>query len=140
MSADSKITRIAMWSGPRNISTAMMRAWENRSDTSVVDEPFYACYLSSAKVMHPMQEQILASQSDDWDTVIKTVLNKEAIDGQTIQYQKHMTHHMVDEIDQDWFAGVSHAFLIRHPAVVAASYAQKRESLTADDIGFRKQI
>jgi len=139
MGSDSNITRIAMWSGPRNISTAMMRAWENRGDTAVVDEPFYACYLSAAKVVHPMQEQVLASQSDDWNEVIKTQLNKALDQGQAIQYQKHMTHHMAIDINQDWFAGVSHAFLIRHPAAVAASYAQKRESLTADDIGFRKQ-
>ncbi len=139
MSARSKITRIAMWSGPRNISTAMMRAWENRPDTSVVDEPFYACYLTATNIVHPMQDEILASQSSQWNEVINKTLNQTLTTGKCIQYQKHMTHHMVADIDEEWFASVSHAFLIRHPAAVATSYSHKRESLTVDDIGFKRQ-
>ena len=133
------VIRVAMWSGPRNISTAMMRAWENRADTSVVDEPFYACFLTATGIIHPMQEEVLASQSSDWDTVIRTELSKPLNPGEKLQYQKHMTQHMVAEIDGTWFTSLKHAFLIRHPAGVVASYSQKRESVTADDIGFAKQ-
>lgn len=131
--------RIAMWSGPRNISTAMMRSWENRADTVVVDEPFYACYLRATGIVHPMQQAVLASQSADWQRVIDTQLQAPLASHATIQYQKHMTQHMVGDIDRAWFNSLSHAFLIRHPAEVVASYGVKRESVTADDIGFERQ-
>ena len=131
--------RIAMWSGPRNISTAMMRAWENRADTNVVDEPFYACYLTATGIEHPMQQQVLASQSSDWAEVITDVLSAPLTPPAHIQYQKHMTQHMVGPIDPNWFASLTHAFLIRHPAQVVASYREKRGSVTADDIGFAQQ-
>lgn len=135
---ESGALRIAMWSGPRNISTAMMRAWENRSDASVVDEPFYACYLTSAGVEHPMQAAVLASQSADWHTATQQ-LQQPLADGITIQYQKQMTHHMVADVDVSWFASLRHAFLIRHPAEVVASYSRKRETVTASDLGFARQ-
>ena len=133
------IIRIAMWSGPRNISTAMMRSWENRRDTAVIDEPFYACYLSKTGIVHPMQEEVLASQSSDWGTVIEQDLRGSLAEGQTIQYQKHMTQHMVGELDEDWFASLRHCFLIRHPAEVVASYGQKRGEVCAEDVGFARQ-
>ncbi|MEM7358413.1 MAG: HAD family hydrolase [Pseudomonadota bacterium] len=133
------VTRIAMWSGPRNLSTAMMRSWENRADTAVIDEPFYACFLTHSGIRHPMQEEVLASQPHDWQAVIQQDLSGELGPGQNIQYQKQMTHHMISEIDQAWFASLRHAFLIRHPADVVSSYSEKRESVNADDIGFRKQ-
>ena len=132
--------RIAMWSGPRNISTAMMRSWENRSDTQVVDEPFYACYLTASGVIHPMQEEVLASQSSDWGEVIERQLTAPLAAGEEIQYQKHMTQHMVADIDQNWFASLQHAFLIRHPAQVVASYGLKRGSVNAADVGFEQQF
>ncbi|NND82241.1 MAG: HAD family hydrolase [Gammaproteobacteria bacterium] len=127
-----------MWSGPRNISTAMMRAWENRPDTVVVDEPFYACYLATTGIVHPMQREIMASQSTDWQKV-QQQLQADLPSGHTIHYQKHMTHHMVVDVDPQWFGSLKHAFLIRHPAEVVASYAAKRETVTSDDIGYRQQ-
>lgn len=133
------VSRIAMWSGPRNISTAMMRSWENRVDTTVTDEPFYACYLSKTGILHPMQDEILASQSSDWRTVITQKLQSPLVTGASIHYQKHMTQHMVGEIDFDWFKSLKHAFLIRHPAQVVASYGVKRDTVTADDVGFELQ-
>lgn len=139
LSRQSAIVRIAMWSGPRNISTAMMRCWESRADTAVVDEPFYAAYLTTTGIVHPMQAEVLASQSSDWDEVIKRPLDSCLAAGQHIQYQKHMTQHMVTDIDQDWFSSLTHAFLIRSPDQVVASYGVKRKSVTADDIGFAKQ-
>jgi hypothetical protein len=136
---EQNIRRVAMWSGPRNISTAMMRSWENRPDTQVVDEPFYACYLKRTGIVHPMQDEVLASQSSSWQQVISDVLQSPLGDDVSIQYQKHMTQHMVTEIDPVWFRSLSHAFLIRHPAEVVASYGVKRKSVTADDVGFKLQ-
>lgn len=131
--------RIAMWSGPRNISTAMMRSWENRPDTQVVDEPFYACFLTATGIIHPMQDEVLASQSSNWQTVIDQELSQDLEFPASIQYQKHMTQHMVAPIDMEWFASLRHAFLIRHPADVIASYKEKRGSVGAEDVGFARQ-
>ena len=139
MAEGDPIKRIAMWSGPRNISTAMMRAWENRSDTAVVDEPFYACYLAETGIQHPMRAEVLASQPSDWNQVIEGALTAELPFGETIQYQKHMTQHMLSELNEDWFAGLSHTFLIRHPAHVVSSYGEKRSEVTAADVGFERQ-
>lgn len=133
------ITRIAMWSGPRNISTAMMRAWENRADTQVIDEPFYACYLSKTGIIHPMQNEIMQSQSSDWQTVIDKQLKAPLNNGCNIQFQKHMTQHMVVDVDSNWFSSVKHAFLIRNPDFVVKSYAKKREVICAEDLGYEAQ-
>jgi len=131
-------TRIAMWSGPRNISTAMMRAWENRPDTSVSDEPFYAAYLALSDTNHPMHDAVLASQPRDWRKVAAAITGP-APDGAPIWFQKHMTHHMVSQIGRDWFGDVRHAFLIRDPVQVVASYANKRETVTPLDLGYDLQ-
>ena len=133
------ITRIAMWSGPRNISTAMMRAWENRPDTQVIDEPFYACYLNKTGTVHPMQDEIMQSQSADWQTVIDKQLNAPLKYGCNIQFQKHMTQHMVVDVDSHWFSSVKHAFLIRDPDFVVKSYGKKRELVCAEDLGYEAQ-
>ena len=129
--------RLAMWSGPRNISTAMMRAFENRPDTQVVDEPFYACYLHCAGVRHPMQDEVLASQPTDWETVARQ-LTEDSIPAD-VYYQKHMTHHMLPNVDLAWARQLTHCFLIRNPYQVVGSYAQKRETVTVDDIGIKRQ-
>ncbi len=130
--------RIAMWSGPRNISTAMMRAWENRPDAAVVDEPFYACYLSATDADHPGRDEVIASQPTDWREV-SAALTGPAPRGAEIFYQKHMTHHMLPEIGRDWLDRVSNCFLIRWPAEVVASYAETRNAPTLDDLGFVQQ-
>ena len=130
--------RIAMWSGPRNISTAMMRSWENRPDCSVVDEPFYAYYLQQSQSPHPMFEQIMASQSADYDEVAKDMVEG-ACDTQ-LQYQKQMTHHMLPHCDLTWTAHLSHCFLIREPAQVVNSYTNSRGECSAEDIGIQRQF
>ena len=129
--------RIAMWSGPRNISTAMMRAFENRSDTKVIDEPFYACYLHESGSDHPMREEVIASQSTDWQEVIKE-LCQYPCDSEYF-YQKHMTHHIPENMDLQWTMNMKHCFLIRHPKYVVNSYVQKRESASSADIGIERQ-
>ena len=131
--------RIAMWSGPRNLSTAMMYAFSSRSDSVVIDEPFYAAYLHSSGLIHPMQNAILASQPTQPDVVIEQCLG-EMPDGKSLYYQKQMTHHMLPTFSLDWLKEVNNVFLIRHPARVVASYQQKREKPTLEDIGFVKQL
>jgi len=134
----SQPVRICMWSGPRNISTAMMRSFENRTDTAVVDEPFYAAYLAATGLIHPMNDAVLASQPTDWREVAD-VLTGPVPGGRAIWYQKHMTHHMLDGFGLDWADGCRSAFLIRDPAAVLASYTVKRETVTLADIGVVRQ-
>ncbi len=130
--------RIAMWSGPRNISTAMMRSFEARGDCHVVDEPFYAAFLRQTGLTHPMNDEVLASQPNDWRDVVRH-LEQPAPGGQPIVYEKHMTHHMLPGFGLDWMARRRNAFLIRDPARVLASYTQKREDVTLADIGLARQ-
>ncbi|WP_406647313.1 HAD family hydrolase [Aliisedimentitalea scapharcae] len=130
--------RIAMWSGPRNLSTAMMYAFGNRSDCAVVDEPFYAAYLAKTGLNHPMRDEILESQSQDPIAVASYLETAKPADKPHF-YQKHMTQHMIDGVPRDWMRHLTNVFLIRHPARVIASYAAKRENPTLGDIGFRQQ-
>lgn len=129
--------RIVMWSGPRNLSTAMMRSFASRADTGVVDEPFYAAYLAATGIDHPMREEIIASGETDWRRVAEACA-AEPVDP-PVRYEKHMTHHMIDGVGLDWMRGAAIAFLIRDPGAVAASYAAKREEITAADIGNARQ-
>ena len=130
--------RIAMWSGPRNISTAMMRAFENRPDTAVIDEPFYAVFLARTGIDHPMREEVLRSQPTDWRDVEQTLLGP-VPDERPVFYQKHMTHHMLEGVGRTWMAACRNAFLIRPPEQVLASYARKRQEVTLQEIGFVQQ-
>jgi len=130
--------RIAMWSGPRNISTAMMRAWENREDTAVVDEPFYAHYLQATGVNHPGREDVLESQSTDAEEVA-AMLTGPIPGGKAIWYQKHMTQHMLSEMSLDWLDQVTNCFLIRDPEQVVASFTIQRPDAAAWELGFEQQ-
>ncbi len=130
---------IVMWSGPRNISTAMMRSWENRPDTVVYDEPLYGHYLHHTGLAHPGGDEVIAAQGPDWQTAVEQMMAP-LTSGKQIHYQKHMTHHLFSHIDQDWFAQVEHCFFIWDPHEVVASYAKERESVTLDDIGFWQQV
>jgi len=128
-----------MWSGPRNISTALMRSWGSRPDCHVMDEPFYAHYLQRTGVDHPGRDEVLAAQSTDWREVAETLTNQALPAGKTVLYQKHMTHHMLPDVDLSTLEGLRHAFLIREPAEVTASYAKVRGEPTLDDLGFPQQ-
>jgi Sulfotransferase domain len=130
--------RIAMWSGPRNISTAMMRSFGARSDCHVVDEPFYAAFLHETGLIHPMNAEVLAAQPNDWRDVVPQLLAPTP-NGEPIFYQKHMTHHMLPSFGLDWMSQCRNAFLIRDPDLVLASYTQKREDVALADIGFVQQ-
>jgi hypothetical protein len=128
-----------MWSGPRNISTAMMRSFENRSDTAVVDEPFYAASLAVTGADHPMREAVIASQPTDPAEVVRGLIGP-VPDGRAVFYQKHMTHHMLPAFSLDWTAQVINVFLIRPPEAVLASYTQKWDSVTLEAIGVPMQL
>jgi hypothetical protein len=130
--------RIAMWSGPRNLSTAMMRSFGSRADTFVCDEPFYGCFLKENGADHPMREKVIAAMDCDWQSVMRS-LRGETPDGSPISYQKHMWHHMVGPIGYDDFAGFTHAFLIREPERMIASYLRKRDTAAFDGFGLDRQ-
>ena len=128
-----------MWSGPRTVSTAMMRAWENRPDTVVFDEPLYAFYLSSTGLDHPGREEVIASQPASWRAVLSSLASDPLPPGVTIAYAKHMTHHVLPSVDLAAFAPFRHAFLIRDPRSLLASYARVRSAPTLADLGLRQQ-
>jgi hypothetical protein len=130
--------RIAMWSGPRNISTALMRSFGARADTAVTDEPFYAAYLVATGVVHPMRDEVIASQPNDWRDVVRGLLGP-VPGGKPVWYQKHMTHHMAPGFGREWIGEVRNAFLIRDPAAVLASYIGKHAQVTLADIGIVQQ-
>ncbi len=132
--------RIAMWSGPRTLSTATMRSWGNRRDTVVVDEPLYAYYLAATGIEHPGRDGVLASQPTDWRVVVRRLTEDPLPAGAAISYQKHMTHHVLPEVDLDAFDGLRHAFLVRDPRRLLASYAKVREQPTVADLGLEQQV
>lgn len=168
------IIRIAMWSGPRNISTAMMRSWENRADTVVVDEPLYGPYLATTGKRHAMYEEIIKHQGSDWRPIVKGLIEnmpmlsevsaplndiafglnssqktfethaaKQHQSQQTtpsIFYQKHMSHHLTDDIELAFVDQLRNAFLLRHPNDVLSSYLRKHPRATPEDLGFPQQV
>ncbi len=130
------MTILAMWSGPRNISTAMMYAFGNRPDCEAWDEPFYGFSLKAKGNDHPMRDEIIAGMETDWDKLVQKCTTPSA---KTLLYQKHMTHHMLPGYDRSFILKLTNAFLIRKPEGVLASYAQKWADVDLDAIGFVQQ-
>lgn len=130
--------RIAMWSGPRNLSTALMYAFAARGDCAVWDEPFYAAYLAATGLDHPMRAEVIAGGEPDPARVAATCAGP-APGGQPLFYQKHMTHHMLPAFPLGFMEACTNVFLIRHPARVIASYLAKREAPVLEDLGFLQQ-
>jgi len=130
--------KIAMWSGPRNLSTAMMYAFGNRADFAVWDEPFYAPYLLATGEDHPMTADIITTHETNPDAVAARCAG-DIPQGKPHFYMKHMPHHMIDGFPLDWTRDCINIHLIRHPARVIASYGVKRETITGHDIGFAAQ-
>lgn len=130
---------LAMWSGPRCLSTALMRSWENRADTEVWDEPLYAAYLHDTGLDHPMAAEVMAAGESDWRRVVERCC-RPGPGGRPVFFQKHMTHHLLPHMDRAWLGEVANAFLIRDPRRILASYVQKREAVTLDDIGLEQQV
>ena len=130
--------RIGMWSGPRNISTAMMRAWENRPDCAVSDEPLYAAYLATTGLDHPGRDEVIAGGDPDWRRVADALLGP-VPDGKPVWYQKHMAHHLLPGMDHDWIHGLHNVLLIRDPDEVVSSYLRSRATVAPADIGLLQQ-
>jgi hypothetical protein len=129
-----------MWSGPRNISTALMRAWENRGDCAVSDEPLYAHYLHATGLAHPAREAVIAAGDTDWRRVVSALAHGPVPGGHALWYQKHMAHHMLPAMALDWVHALHNVFLIRDPAAVVASYRESRAECTPADIGLLQQL
>lgn len=127
-----------MWSGPRNLSTAMMRSFGSRADTFVSDEPFYGCFLRETDEIHPMHDEVVAAMDGDWWSVLKT-LKGDPPDGAPIWYQKQMWHHMTGPIGYEDFDGFTHAFLIRSPERMVASYLHMRDKAEFADFALERQ-
>jgi len=129
---------IYMWSGPRNLSTALMRSFENRKDTNVLDEPFYAYYLKKTNSKHPMKNEIIKQYPNSQNKILKLISSKTK--NNKIFYQKHMTHHILKNTNLDWITKGYNCFLIRHPSKVISSYIKKNSLKNINDIGFKKQF
>ena len=129
---------VACWSGPRNISTALMRSWSSRSDTFVSDEPFYAYYLSETKLKHPMHTEIINKYSTDYVKIVN-YLNSKTPDGKKIWYQKHMAHHILNLNDIEWITNFENCILLRHPKEVISSYSNKNKLNSFEELGYRQQ-
>lgn len=126
--------RLAMWSGPRNISTALMRSWENRPDSKVVDEPLYAYYLNETQLNHPGRDEVVAAGEPDWRTAVAELTGPQPA-GVAVYYQKHMTHHLIPQLPRDWITELDNVLLIRDPFEVVVSYLRTRSDVVAEDIG-----
>jgi hypothetical protein len=128
-----------MWSGPRTISTALMRSFGSRPDTVVVDEPLYAFYLDQTGSPHPGRDEAIASQPTDWRVVVAGLTGAPLPPGKTVYYQKHMTHHLLPEVDREALRPLRHAYLIRDPERLLASYARVRHRPVLADLGLEQQ-
>ena len=128
-----------MWSGPRNLSTALMRSFENRNDTKVIDEPFYAYYLKKTGFEHPMREEIINHYSTDFNEIVKNI-NSIIPNDKTIWYQKHMAHHIVDIKKLSWIEGFKNCILIRNPKDVINSYLKKNTLKNVQELGYPQQL
>lgn len=127
-----------MWSGPRNLSTAMMRSFGSRADIFVSDEPFYGCFLQTSGADHPMRDEVIAAMDCDWASVMRDLAGPTP-DGSPVWYQKHMWHHMAGPVGYDDFAGFTHAFLVREPERMIASYLRQREAAAFEDFALDRQ-
>jgi hypothetical protein len=139
---DAAVTgaRIAMWSGPRTISTALMRAWGSRPDTVVIDEPLYGFYLARTGAPHPGRDEVITTMSNGWREVIDELMLAPFPAGKTVFYAKHMTHHLLPEVDRGALSALRHAHLIRDPRQLLASYAKVRAAPVLEDLGLAQQV
>ena len=135
--------RVAMWSGPRNISTALMRSWGNHPSCIVTDEPLYAHYLNispiSVRHAHPGWQEVMQSQPTDW-RVVADALTGPVPGGKSIWYQKHMSHHLTQDIDRAWVLRLTNCFLIRDPEEMITSFIKVIPEPRPEDLGLPQQV
>jgi hypothetical protein len=129
---------VACWSGPRNISTALMRSWSSRPDTFITDEPFYAYYLKKTMLKHPMHMEIINKYSSNYNEIVNSIINK-APGGKKIWYQKHMAHHILNLKNIEWINNCQNCILIRHPKEVISSFARKTKLNSVEELGYPQQ-
>ncbi len=127
-----------MWSGPRSISTALMRSFENRPDTFVSDEPFYAHYLNETGLDHPLSEETIQHGEISWDAVVKTITG-DIPNGNKVWYQKHMAQHNLPGQDLSWIKKMENILLIRKPEEVILSYIKKYQITSITQLGYPQQ-
>lgn len=132
--------RLAMWSGPRTISTVMMRAWESRGDTLVWDEPLYAHYLAETRADHPQIQEMVSHYETDWRQIVQRLTQEPLPEGKRIHYQRHMIHHLLPHIERDWLQPLTHCFLIRDPLEVLPALARILTHPTLEDTGFPQLV
>lgn len=133
------LLRLAVWSGPRNISTALMRSWGNRPDTFVIDEPFYAHYLQETRAPHPGIDEVITHHETDWRKVIDILLGP-IPKGKSVFYQKQMNKHMLEHINMGWLPQMTNCFLIREPKDMITSFIKVVPNPTLDEFGLREQV
>ena len=129
---------IACWSGPRNISTALMRSWSSRKDVFVTDEPFYAYYLRETRLKHPMHKEIINKYSSNYNEIVNYLI-KEIPKNKKIWYQKHMAHHILDLNNIEWINNCQNCILIRHPKEVISSFTRKNTLNSTEELGYPQQ-
>jgi hypothetical protein len=129
------VTLLNLISGPRNISTALMYSFAQRTDTTVVDEPFYAVYLTVSGAVHPGKEEVIADQSSD-ENVVRKQLSQ--LTSKPVVFVKNMAHHM-EVMQEPFLKDAINIFLIRNPKQIIASYAQVIQSPVMRDIGIEYQ-
>lgn len=144
----TEVRRIGMWSGPRNISTAMMRSWGSRGDTAVCDEPFYAHYLAETERNHPGRDEVIAAHETEWSRIVAFLLGP-VPGGKTIFYQKHMAHHLPQDLSRDpgaeddrlaFLSSLTNVLLIREPGLMLTSLAKVLENPTTEETGLPQQV
>ena len=132
------INRIAIWSGPRNLSTALMRSFGNRTDFDVLDEPFYASFLKATGLKHPHYKEIIQSQLSDYKEVVHFCTRGDF--KKPFQYQKHMVHHLPKDLNDNFIFSLNNAFLIRKPILVLSSFKKKHSKYTLKVLGYPQQL
>ena len=131
--------KIACWSGPRNISTALMRSWSSRNDSYISDEPLYAYYLKEKQLDHPMKDEIINFYQNNYKDVLKTITSNIPND-KKIWYQKHMAHHLINLDNLEWLFELNNCILIRHPKYVINSYLKKNSLKHISELGYVQQL
>lgn len=132
--------RLAMWSGPRNISTALMRSWGSRPDTLVCDEPLYAHYLvARADRRHPGYEETISAHETNVSKIVRW-LTGPLPDGKGVFYQKHMAHHLLPGMELDWIDELTNVFLIREPREMLTSLVEFLPEPLVEDTGLPQQV
>ena len=128
-----------MWAGPRNLSSALMRSFEYRTDTAVIDEPFYAHFLKQTNLNHPGRNEIISTLDSNWDNIVLKITGP-IPHNKSIWYQKHMAQHNLDGCDLNWIKSFHNCILIRDPKYVIPSY-NKEYSLSDEKLlGYCQQL